>query len=79
MLCCSSTTFSGYCNIVASEDADALTFGSKIMVRNLFSTDQKKRLFHILKEICQINVLLSKDVGDPHAVGQAWSKKHAGR
>jgi len=31
------------CHGAATEDADALCFGAPLLIRNLFSTDQKKR------------------------------------
>jgi flap endonuclease-1 len=37
------TSATGLCHAVATEDADALTFGANIVVRNIFSTDIKKR------------------------------------
>jgi len=40
---CAELAKAGLCHAAATEDADALTFGANILVRNIFSTDLKKR------------------------------------
>jgi flap endonuclease-1 len=40
---CAELAQKGLCHAAATEDADALTFGANILIRNIFSTDLKKR------------------------------------